>query len=184
MNDTFEEFVKEYTRSFGDETKLIDSLKKQYEMYMAEELAVKTLVNKYNMNRVQRKQLLPNDLDYFMNNDRGALYNIDFNMFKFDMGVKNIFVSDVPSTHIYLIEGIATTTTSSYNKKVIDINDISFFIGDECRHIVAGYQINDLYYLESPVLVQGGETLKIEVNLSEPHNNFPILFIGYKFYDA
>lgn len=177
MDDAFEQFVREYTKSFGDDTKLIDSLKKQYEMYLAEKDAVKLLMNKPGTWRVQQKQFMPTDFDYFYNRDRGAYTYIGSNMFKFDMGIKNTFATDVPLEDIYLIEGISTTRVTG-----ISIDNISFFIGDKLMRIVAGYQINDLYYLELPLIVQNGEKLRIEVNLTAPCVSFPILFIGYRFY--
>jgi hypothetical protein len=179
MSDIFEEFVKEYTKSFGDNTKLIDSLKKQYKMYRAERETMDYLRRKYNTSHIRQKQFTPIDFDSFFNHDIKGHMLFDDNIFNFEMGINNTFVVDVPYRNtkcVYLIEGIASETVPGVN-----INNISFYIGNELMHTVAGYQINNLYYLESPVLAREGERLKIDVNLSTSHYSFPILFIGYKF---
>ena len=176
MNDTFEEFVKKYTESIGNNTKLIDSLKKQYEMHCAEQDAVKILTSRYGFNRVRRKQLMPHYFRCFIKDNENETYNIAWSSFTFDMGISNTFEIDTYSNNIYVVEGICTTSV-----KGISINNIEFYIENELMHTIAGYQIDKLYYLESPVLSLPDQWLKIKVNLSAPCKDFPLLFIGYKF---
>ena len=176
MNDTFEEFVKEYTKSFGSDTKPIDSLKKQYEMYKAEQDAVNILTGRYGFNRLKKKQLMPHYFKYFTKDNENKTHNIAWSTFTFDMGIDNTFKVDTLSNNIYVVEGICTQQVAG-----LCINNIEFFVEDEIMHTVAGYQINGLYYLESPVLVPSNQRLRIKVNLSAPYKDFPLLFIGYKF---
>ena len=176
MNDTFTEFVKKYTESIGSDTKLIDNLKKQYEMHCAEQNAVKILTSTYGFNRVKRKQLMPHYFRCFIKDDENKTYNIAWSSFTFDMDINNTFKLDTLSNNIYLIEGICTKQVTG-----LCINNIEFFVEDELIYTVAGYQIDELYYLESPVLSLPGQRLKIKVNLSAPCKHFHILFIGYKF---
>ena len=176
MNDTFEEFVKKYTESIGSNTKLIDNLKKQYEMHCAEQNAVNILTGRYGYNVVKRKQLMPHYFRSFIKDNENETYNIVWSSFTFDMGINNTFEIDTLSNNIYIIEGICTQKVTG-----LCINNIEFFVEDELIHTVAGYQIKDLYYLESPVLSLPDQWLKIKVNLSAPCSTFPLLFIGYKF---
>ena len=176
MNDTFEQFVKKYTESIGNDTKLVDSLKKQYEMHCAEQNAVKILHGKYGYNVVKRKQLMPHYFKYFTKDNENKTYNIAWSTFTFDMGIDNIFEIDTLSNNIYVVEGICTQPITG-----LCINYIEFYIENELIHTVAGHQVDKLYYLESPILSLPSQRLKIKVNLSAPCKNFPLLFIGYKF---
>ena len=176
MNDTFTEFVKKYTESIGSDTKLIDNLKKQYEMHCAEQNAVKILTSRYGFNRVKRKQLMPHYFTYLVKDNENDVYNITYNDFILNMGINNTFNLDALLNNVYVIEGICTTSV-----KGININNIEFYVEDEIMHTIAGYQIDELYYLESPVLVPPNQRLRIKANLSAPCKDFPLLFIGYKF---
>lgn len=161
MNDTFTEFVKKYTELIGNDTKLIDSLKKQYEMHCAEQEAVKILTGRYGFNRLKKKQLMPHYFDCLTTGNDNNIYNITYSDFTFDMDMFSSFNLDALSNNVYVIEGICTTSTQRIN-----INNIEFYVEDEIMHTVAGYQINGLYYLESPVLVSPHQMLRIKVNLS------------------
>ena len=179
MQDTFEQFVTKYTESFHNNrlnNDLIDSLKKQYEMDKSERKAVKNLCKKYDVgnNDIIRKQLMPNDFGNIICRDDKMIKVDDF---VFNMNINNSIYKTIPERHIYVVEGICTARITG-----ITIMNISFFSGDTHISSIPGYQIKETYYFESPVYIQEEDTLKINVTMSDMCTNFPIMFLGYKFY--
>lgn len=177
MNETFNEFIEKYIESFGNNkfrNDSIDSLKKQYEMYSAEKEAIKILRDRYSYHRIQRKQLMPHHFSYLTTNNE--TYESNYIDFVFNMDIFNRFGLSAGANKIYVIEGIGTALVNGVN-----ITNIEFFVDDELNCAIAGYQIDKLYYLEAPILVLPHHNLKISVELTSKCENFPLLFIGYKF---
>ena len=151
MSNTFDQFIERYTESFGDnklQNDLIDSLKKQYEMYCVEQDAVELLHKRYGFSVVKRKQLMPCDFDCL--NGRNEINNskLSMNDFWYNMKVNNTFKADLDINHVYAIEGISTIAMTAIN-----INKVLFYINDELVCAIVGFQIDETYYLASPFLV-------------------------------
>lgn len=177
MNGTFIQFAKKCIELFDDEKLkccLVDNLKKQYEMFDAEKHAERLLNSRFAFNRIKRKQLMPHHFNYF--SEGKNIHDVGYDDFTFNMGLFNRFGLDVSTNNIYVIEGVCTTPITGIN-----IKNINFYVDDELMNTVAGYQIDKLYYFESPFLVLPDQKLIISVELSCECKNFPILFIGYKF---